>query len=213
MTAPLTRLFIATATTLLLAACTVFPDQPAHQIFQLPAPKSAETAAKSIDKTLRVSTPLAVAPIDSTRILVKPDAHEVRAYQGSRWSNRVPVMLGNYLLESFRGDGRLATVISDTSSAHSDLTLIGDLTRFQAEYPMGERSGEVGGEPRNGNPVIHLQLTLQLINERTRETIASNRFAVSRPSTGEDVKSVVEAFGQASEELAHQVVTWSVEQL
>lgn len=200
MTAPLMRLIIATAATLSLASCTVFPDPPAHQIFQLPAPTTPGTTAEPIERTLRVSTPLAIAPIDSTRILVKPDAHEVRAYHGSRWSNRAPVMLGNYLLESFRTDGRLATVVGDTSPARSHLTLAGDLTRFQAEY-------------RNGTPVIHLQLNLQLINERSRETVASNRFEVSHPAAGEDVNQVVEAFGVASDELARQVIDWAVKQL
>ncbi|NMT64798.1 ABC-type transport auxiliary lipoprotein family protein [Marinobacter orientalis] len=205
MIAPLMRRVIAAAATLSLTACTVFPDQPAHQIFQLPAPAVQETAAESVDRTLRVTTPLAVAPIDSNRILVKPDAHEIRAYEGARWSNRSPIIVGNYLLESFRQDGRLATVVGNTSPARSDLTLAGDLTRFQAEYP--------GGEHRNGNPVVHLELNLQLINERSRETLASKHFGVTRPANGEDVASVVEAFGKASDELARQVIEWTAEQL
>lgn len=199
MTAPLMRLLIATAATLSLAACTVFPDPPAHRIFHLQAPTVSETSGETIQKTLRVSTPLAVAPIDSARILVKPDAHEIRAYQGARWSNRAPVIVGYYLLESFRRDGRVQTVVTDTSPARSDLTLAGDLTRFQAEY-------------RDGSPVVQLQLNLQLIDERTRETVANRRFEISQPASGETVENVVEAFGQASDELARQVINWTVEQ-
>jgi cholesterol transport system auxiliary component len=194
------RLLIATAVTISLAACTVFPDQPAHRIFQLPAPAAQETVADPVDRTLRVSTPLAVTPIDSTRILVKPDAHEIRAYQGSRWSNRAPVIVGNYLLESFRQDGRVATVVTGTSAVQSDLTLTGDLTGFQAEY-------------QDGKPVIHLELNLQLIDERSRKPVASKRFKTSHPATGEDIESVVAAFGKASDELARQVIDWAVEQL
>ncbi|MDX1459371.1 MAG: ABC-type transport auxiliary lipoprotein family protein, partial [Marinobacter sp.] len=143
MTALLMRLLLPTTAALALAACTVFPEQPAHQVFQLPESTAPESADESINTTLRVAAPLAVTPIDSNRILVKPDAHEIRAYDGARWSNRAPVMLGNYLLESFRRDGRIATVVSDTSPARSHLTLVGDLTRFQAEY-------------RDGAPVIHV---------------------------------------------------------
>jgi len=197
VTVALIRLLFATAVTMSLAACTVFPDQPAHQIFQLSAPAVPESSAAPIDRTLRISTPLAVAPIDSTRILVKPDAHAIRAYQGSRWSNRAPVILGHYLLESFRRDGRVETVVSDASTVPGDLTLTGDLTRFQAEY-------------QDGKPVIHLELNLQLIDERSRRPVASKRFETSHPADGESIKSVVEAFGQASRELAGQVIDWTV---
>ncbi|MDK8465374.1 ABC-type transport auxiliary lipoprotein family protein [Marinobacter sp. SS13-12] len=200
MTIALTRLLIATVATVSLAGCTVFPDQPAHQIFQLPAPKAPETTAETIDRTLRISTPLAVAPIDSSRILVKPTPHEIRAYQGSRWSNRAPVLVAAYLLEAFRRDGRMATVVTDTSAVQSDLTLTGDLTRFQAEY-------------QDGKPVIHLELNLQLIDERSRKPVASKQFETSYAAGGESVESVVEAFGQASSELARQVINWTVAQI
>nr|WP_284048110.1 ABC-type transport auxiliary lipoprotein family protein [Marinobacter sp. ATCH36] len=183
-----------------LAGCTVFPDPPAHQIFQLPEPTAPETTAEPIDSILRVSTPLAVAPIDSPRILVKPTPHEIRAYQGSRWSNRAPVLVGTYLLEAFRVDGRVATVVTDTSAVQSDLTLTGDLTRFQAEY-------------KHGKPVIHLELNMQLIDERSRKPVASKRFETSQLAGGESIESVVEAFGQASDELARQVIDWAVAQI
>ncbi|MDL0433025.1 ABC-type transport auxiliary lipoprotein family protein [Marinobacter sp. TBZ242] len=200
MRVPLLRVLIATGAVISLAACTVFPEQPAHRIFQLPAPAVQESSDKPVDSTLRVSIPLAVTPIDSSRILVKPGAHEIRAYEGSRWSNRAPVVLGNYLLESFRRDGRVATVITDTSPARSDLTLAGDLTRFQAEY-------------RDGTPVVHLYLNLQLINERTRETVANRRFEVRHPADGESVEAVVEAFGQASHQLARQAINWTLDNI
>jgi cholesterol transport system auxiliary component len=194
------RLLLATATTLALTACTVFPDRPAHKIFQLPAPAMPASSAPAVDGTLRVSTPLAIAPVDSARILVKPDAHEIRAYEGARWSNRAPVLLGNHLVESFRQDGRLATVVEDTSGIRSDISLIGDLSRFQAEYV-------------DGSPVVRLQLDLQLIDERTRETVSSKRFEIRHAAGDESVESVVEAFGRASDELARQVINWTVEAL
>lgn len=200
MTAPLIRLTVAMAAILSLAACTVFPEKPAHKIFELPAPAIEESANESVGTALRISAPMAVAPIDSTRILVKPDSHEIRAYQEARWSNRAPVIVGNHLVEAFRQDGRLGTVVSDTSPARSDLTIVGDLTRFQAEY-------------QNGTPVVHLQLNLQLIDERTRETLSNKRFSIRSQARDESVESVVEAFGQASGELARNVIDWAMREL
>lgn len=205
MTARLIRLLTAASVTLFLTACTVFPDTPAHRIFQLSAPVASAGSDEVVDSALRVSAPLAVSPIDTTRILVKPDAREIQAYEGVRWSNRAPVLLGTYFVESFRRDGRLATVVNDTSPARSDVALVGDLTRFQAEYR--------GGEQQKANPVVHLQLDLQLIDEHTRETLSSRHFEISHQAEGESVESVVEAFGMASRELARQVINWTVEEL
>lgn len=187
------------ALALLFSACTLFPEQAAHRVFQLPGPDTGAASAESIDTALRVSTPHAASPIDSTRILVKPDAHEIRSYQGARWSNKVPVIFRDYLLESFRQDGRLATVVNETSPARSDLTLAGDLTAFQAEY-------------QEGQPVIRLQFDAHLIDERSRATVASHRFTVSEAAGGEEIEQVVDAFGTASNELARQVVNWTLEQ-
>lgn len=110
------------------------------------------------------------------------------------------MLVGAYLLEAFRRDGRMATVVTDTSAVQSDLTLTGDLTRFQAEY-------------QDGKPVIHLELNLQLIDERSRKPVASKQFETSHAAGGESIESVVEAFGQASSELARQVINWTVAQI
>lgn len=190
---------VAAAVAMSLSACTLFPERPAHRVFQLPTPEMEATTAEPIDAALRVSTPQAVSPIDSTRILVKPDAHEIQAYQGARWSNKVPVIFRDYLLESFRQNGRLAAVVNDTSPARSDLTLAGDLVAFQAEY-------------RDGRPVVRLQFDVQLIDERSRATVASRRFEASEPASGEDIEKVVEAFGRAGSSLTRQVVSWTLEQ-
>lgn len=198
------RALLCMAVAASLSACTLFPERPANRIFQLPAPTVANTAAdaKRQDRTLRVSTPQAENPIDSARILVSPGgnrSNEIQAYQGVRWSNKTPVLVRDHLVEAFRRDGRLAAVVTDTSPARSDLTLAGDLTAFQSEY-------------QGGAPVVLIRLDIQLIDERSRNTLASKRFEHRHPATGEEVEAVVEAFGKASGELAREVVDWTLEQ-
>ncbi|MDF0750579.1 ABC-type transport auxiliary lipoprotein family protein [Marinobacter sp. 71-i] len=201
LTFPRTLLCMAVAAS--LSACTLFPERPANRIFQLPAPAIAKAAdAKQQERTLRVGTPQAENPINSARILVSPGgnrSNEIQAYQGVRWSNKAPVLVRNHLIEAFRRDGRLATVITDTSPARSDLTLAGHLTAFQSEY-------------QDGAPFALIRLDIQLIDERTRNTLASKRFEHRHPATGEEVEAVVEAFGEASGELAREVVDWTLEQ-
>jgi cholesterol transport system auxiliary component len=185
----------------MLSACTLFPDRPANRIFQLPASTVEESITDNnpFSTTLRFVTPLAEGPVDSSRILVKPEGNEIKAYQGARWSKKSPVLVRDQLIDAFRRDGRFAGVITGTSPARSDLTMAGELSAFQSEY-------------QDGMPVAMIRLDLHLIDERTRNTLASKRFEYHHPATGEQVEEIVEAFGEASNALAREVIHWTVEQ-
>ena len=201
MTLTASRALLCMVVAATLSACTLFPDRPANRIFQLPASTVEEsiTDNKPFSTTLRFVTPLAEGPVDSSRILVKPEGNEIKAYQGARWSKKSPILVRDQLIDAFRRDGRFAGVITGTSPARSDLTMAGELGAFQSEY-------------QDGMPVAMIRLDLHLIDERTRNTLASKRFEYRHPATGEQVEAVVEAFGEASSALAREVIRWTVEQ-
>ncbi|MBS8231295.1 hypothetical protein DYI41_10155 [Marinobacter salarius] len=201
MTLTASRALLCMVVAAMLSACTLFPDRPANRIFQLPASTVEEsiTDNKPFSTTLRFVTPLAEGPVDSSRILVKSEGNEIKAYQGARWSKKSPVLVRDQLIDAFRRDGRFAGVLTGTSPARSDLTIAGELNAFQSEY-------------QDGMPVALIRLDLHLINERTRNTLASKRFEYHHPATGEQVEEIVEAFGEASNALAREVIHWTVEQ-
>ena len=201
MTLTASRALLCMVVAATLSACTLFPDRPANRIFQLPASTVEEsiTDNKPFSTTLRFVTPLAEGPVDSSRILVKSEGNEIKAYQGARWSKKSPILVRDQLIDAFRRDGRFAGVLTGTSPARSDLTIAGELNAFQSEY-------------QDGMPVALIRLDLHLINERTRNTLASKRFEYQHPATGEQVEEIVEAFGEASNALAREVIHWTVEQ-
>ena len=172
MTLTASRALLCMVVAAMLSACTLFPDRPANRIFQLPASTVEEsiTDNKPFSTTLRFVTPLAEGPVDSSRILVKSEGNEIKAYQGARWSKKSPVLVRDQLIDAFRRDGRFAGVLTGTSPARSDLTIAGELNAFQSEY-------------QDGMPVALIRLDLHLINERTRNTLASKRFEYHHPAT------------------------------
>lgn len=199
LTTPRGLLCLAVAAT--LSACTLFPERPANRVFQLPAPKveAHGGGGKQFNATLRFLTPLAEGPVNSSRVLVKPAGNEIKAYQGVRWSDKSPILVRNQLVDAFRRDGRFASVITGASPARSDLTMAGELSAFQSEY-------------QGDTPAVVLRLDLHLIDERTRNTIASKRFERLHSAKGEQIEAIVEAFGKASNTLAHEVIQWTIEQ-
>lgn len=186
------------AVLMILPACSLLPEQTPQRIFLLPAEALPPSSGASLDMTLRLETPHTAQPLSGSRILVLPNRQEISVYAGARWNDDAPVLLRDRLIEAFRQDGRLATVVGEDSRAHSDLTLTGDLGAFQSEY--------------DGNqiPQAVIRLDVQLLDESNRKVIAGRRFEVRQPSESPRLEAVVDAFGRAADELATRLVDWTL---
>lgn len=180
-----------------LSACTLFPNTEPMQVYQLPEPSTAATNAAPTEHSLRISTPQANKTLSSTRVLVVPQAQQISAYGDARWSDNAPILLRDYLITAFRQAGHLGAVIDESSRIRADFELVSDLRAFQSEY-------------HEGQPVAVIQLEAHLVNSRTQNVIASQRFEVRGASKSENVDDVIRAFGQASKDLSAQLLEWSL---
>ncbi|MDW7748154.1 ABC-type transport auxiliary lipoprotein family protein, partial [Halomonas sp.] len=166
---------------LLLAGCSLLPEQEPVRLFTLPEPSLSASDEATRDLTLRVDTPSAGAPLDGRRMLVMPSPGEFQAYAGARWSDDAPRLLRDHLIAAFRRDATLAAVVDDASRARSDATLASHLGAFHSRY-------------REGNPEVVLRLEVQLLDEATREVLASRRFEAVVASDDDSLDAVVGAF-------------------
>ncbi len=181
---------------LLLAGCSILPKVEAPNIYLLPAtPAQAAPQQTQLQQSLRIATPEASRMLDNIRIAVVPQDNLITAYQGARWSDRAPRLLRDRLLDGFRIDGRFAAVSSDEAQLHADLELTGDLRAFQTEYVQGA-------------PVVVIRYDAQLVQSRSQKILAARRFDIRQPVAGKEVPQVVTAFGQATDQLATQVIAW-----
>ena len=146
-----------------------------------------------------MNTPYSSQLLDSTRIAVLPPGDQISVYQGVRWSDRAPLLLRDRLIDAFLDDGRLKAVSSDSARLQADLELDGDLRAFNSEY-------------QNGQPVTRILFEARLVQSGTRRILASHRFSVSQTANDTSVPAVVDAFGQASDQLAREVLEWTLEQ-
>lgn len=186
----------ALALGILLGGCAILPKGEAPNVYLLPATTAAVTAPHGgLSESLRIATPQATRTLDSARIAVVPQGNVITAYQGARWSDRAPRLLRDRLLDAFRSDGRFAALSSDGAQLQADLELTGDLRAFQTEYVQGV-------------PVVVIRYDVQLVQDRTQKILATHRFAIRQPVAGKEVPQVVAAFGQATDQLAAQVIAW-----
>lgn len=181
-----------------LTACSVLPKSQVLSTYRLPA-TSLPSQPASADWALRVNTPYSSQLLDSTRIAVVPPGDQISAYQGVRWSDRAPLLLRDRLVDAFRDDGRLKAVSSDESRLQADLELDGDLRAFNSEY-------------QNGRPVVRILFEARLVDSSSRRILASQRFEANQAAGDTSVPAVVSAFGLAGDQLARDVLQWTLTQ-
>ncbi|RDB43052.1 ABC transporter [Halomonas sp. DQ26W] len=179
------------------------PQSDPVTLYDLPA-QSRESplhnALASGGPTLRLATPSAGGLLDGTRIVVVPTPNQPQVYQGARWADATPVLMRNRFIDAFQADGRITRLIHADTPLSADLELTSDLRAFQSEY-------------RDGRPEAVIRLDARLIDTRTRQLVASQRFTQQQPADGTDIAAVVDAFGLAADRLAQDLVDWSVEQM
>jgi len=181
-----------------MAACSVLPKSQVLSIYRLPA-NSLPSHDTSTDWALRVNKPYSSQLLDSTRIAVLPPGDQISAYQGVRWSDRAPLLLRDRLIDAFLDDGRLKAVSSDESRLQADLELDGDLRAFHSEY-------------QKGRPAARILFEARLVQSGSLRILASRRFEVSQAASDTSVPAVVNAFGQAGDQLAREVLEWTLTQ-
>lgn len=201
--ASLRRTLLMLAASTVLPACSLLPAPSPVEVYQLPTllPRQAGMAALlPPSPSLRVMRPAASALLAGQRLLVQPDGDRISYYKGAQWSEPIPVLLRNRLLDALRADGRIARLSSDERILQADFELDGELRAFQSVY-------------RDGRPEVLLRLDMQLVHSASRRIVASHRFELTQTSGSTVLPAVVQAFGAGSDRLARDIADWTVTQL
>ncbi|EJN39062.1 ABC-type uncharacterized transport system, auxiliary component [Pseudomonas sp. GM84] len=196
---PSLRLLALTAALSLVTACSILPKGEPVDLYRLPV-NQASRQATPVDWSLRLNKPLASEVLAGPRIAVIPQGDVVSSYKGARWSDPTPLLVRNRLLDGFQRDGRVQRLSADDSNLQADYELVGELQAFQSEYRAG------------GTLEVVIRYDARLVQGRSQRILASKRFEVHQPLADQQVAAVVAGFGAASDQLAGQVINWTVAQ-
>lgn len=177
------------------SACTVFPTPEAPRVMGLGSADPVERLTPQHPASLRVDTPLASEPVNGTRILSWPTPHEIQTYGRARWRDSGPVLIRDHLIEALRQSGGFANVVTDTSAASTDLTLISELSAFQAEQ-------------RNNRTEVILEIHTEVLDNRSRESLCVRDRRLSEQAASDSLDDVVKAFSDAANRLSAETVVW-----
>lgn len=188
--------FTACCATALLGACSILPKNEPVQTWQPPAGPAMPATAHA-DFSLRINTPNTTGMLSGNGIVVMPAPGKISTYAGARWSEAPALLVRHRLVDAFMAAG-LPAVTTDDDRFSADYALDGDLRAFQSEY-------------RSGQPVVVVRYDAQLRRDFSRTPLATHSFVVTEKPSGVEVPQIVAAFGAADDELAHEVVAWTID--
>ncbi len=178
-----------------ITACTIFPTPEAPRVMDLGSIEPVQRLENRHARSLRVDTPLASEPVNGTRILTKPTPHEFRMYGDARWRDSAPVLVRDHLIDTLRQSQGFANVVTDTSAASTDLTLISELSAFQAEKSEGETW-------------VVIELHTEVLDNRSRKSLCVRDSRLVQPAASSELDEVVGVFGKTANRLAEETMLW-----
>ena len=199
-----TRLAAGIGTAALLAACSILPAPTPVDTYVLPGAAWQRAATTEHTRThpaaagaaLRIARPVTDGLLSSRRIAVMPQADRLQVYL---WSNPPATLLRSRLLDAFLADGRLPWIDTDESPASRvDYLLATQLRAFYSVY-------------ENGSPTAVVRIDAQIVDTASNRAVASRSFLVRQPAASKEIPDVVQALGQASDQLSKDMVDWAVQ--
>jgi len=172
---------------MLLSACAA----PPLATFDLSAP-TAPAKARQMRAILLVQEPIAAAPLDGDRIVVRVGTTSIAVVKGAQWADRLPRLLQNRLIQTFENAQLTRSVSRPGDGIAADRSLAWEIRRF-----------EVHAE----DAAARVEVSVKIL-DISGHVVAAQIFSASAPGSAGEGASASAALNEASNEVLRQIVAW-----
>jgi cholesterol transport system auxiliary component len=159
--------------------------------YDLVATHSFAGTKKPAPWQLVVYEPTATSALDTSRLMVRPQADQVSYYKGIAWSDRLPRLVQTRMIETFQNSGAVKSVSPSTGQ----YALATELRSFQIDVTSGRAAAEI-------------DIFAKLINVSTGRVVATKGFSARVPATSDAPGDAIAALNQAFTEVLQDTTTW-----
>lgn len=177
------------ALALLLAGCASAPDAT----FDLSAAPS-QKPLRALPGQVSVQEPMATAPIDSDRIVVRPTPDTLAALKGAQWAERLPRLVQTRLLQSFENARLMRFVGRPDGRFVAQFSLSAEIRRFDVDLSAGEAV---------------VELSVRLVEEGAGRVVAAKIFSARKPAASADGPNAAAALDAALGDVMGEIVVWT----
>src|SRR5689334_22217465 len=108
------------------------------QLYTLSTQKEFSATLPRTTAQLLIETPTAPGGLDTERIALMKTAISLDYFAGAAWTDRVPLMVQNLLVESFENTGKISAIDKESLALRADYVLETDIRDFNAVYAGSE---------------------------------------------------------------------------
>jgi len=186
---------------LMVAGCSdlIGPLSTPQQLYVLRPSGGASTAGPKVNWSLSIVTTTISDHLDSARIALTQSDNSIDFYANSAWTDHLPRLVQEALVEAFEESGRIAAVSADSEGFHADYILQAQIRDFEARYDQPD-----------GIPTIWVRVESKLAPSRGREIVASLNSVHQVQASANSVPAAVRAFGDALGPVLSDVVNWTL---
>jgi cholesterol transport system auxiliary component len=188
------RILCRLALALPLAALAGCGGGPPPTTFDLSAARAERAGRVAAGRAvLVVSEPATILAYDSERLVVRTRDNVVTYLGGVQWSDKLPRLLQNRLIQSLENLGRLRSVGRPGDRLVADYVLVGDIRLFEVQENTREAV---------------VELALKLVTERNGNIAAAEVFTARVPVASIDPAGATAGLDAALTAVFRQAARW-----
>jgi cholesterol transport system auxiliary component len=182
-----------------LAACSApLGGGSPPQLYTLSTQKEFPATLPRTTAQLLIETPTAPGGLDTERIALMKTAISLDYFAGAAWTDRVPLMVQNLLVESFENTGKISAIDRESLALRADYVLETDIRDFNAVYAGSEA------------PTVRVRIGLKLVRLPQKEIVAMRTVSADTPAQQNSVTAVVDAFNTSLHQVIGDAVAWTL---
>ena len=164
--------------------------------FDLTAPTSFSSNLGQTRAQILVSMPTALKSLDSEMIVVRPGGAELTYFGDAQWSDRLPRMVQEKLIQTFENSGHVRSVAKPGDGVVVDYKIATSIRAFELVA--------------EGQDTAVVSLSVKIINDRNGRVRASRLFRATAPASLASPAKAVSALDQASDVVLSEILAWVV---
>lgn len=193
------KTIIAGGIAVLLSGCALLVPEPAPAVYDLAIGERVAQIAGASDGQILIANPKVLNSLDSDRIAIKPLPAQISFFGGVRWSDRLPRLVQLYFSRAFFRTSGAKAVGLPGEGLLIDHQLLFDIGAFQIEVD-GARA------------TAHVEISVQILNDKNGKVIAANTFSAKIPASDEPI-GAVKALNRALDDVTVELIGWVFEKI
>ena len=177
-----------------LSGCSLLVKPEAPDVYDLSISADVASVSGSTRSQILIANPKVLSSLDNDRIVIKPSVAQISFFGDVRWSDRLPRLVQLYFSRAFSKTNGARAVGLPGDGLLIDHQLLFDVSAFQVEV-------------EGTTSVAHVEIAVQILNDKNGKVIATNRFSAKVP-TSDDPVSGVSALNEALDFVAADLIGW-----